>query len=50
MFVTVLNAQNKKTEWTTTVGTDLPKGRYKIVFRLQDLNVTDDIGVTVTVV
>ena len=47
-FVTVLDAQNEKTEWTTTVGTDLPKGRYKIVFRLQDLNVTDDIGVTVT--
>ncbi|MCK9320227.1 hypothetical protein, partial [Methanoculleus sp.] len=47
-FVTVLNAQNKKTEWTTTVGTDLPKGRYKIVFRLQDLNVADDISVTVT--
>ena len=47
-FVTVLDAQNEKTEWTTTVGTDLPKGRYKIVFRLQDLNVTDDIGVIVT--
>jgi hypothetical protein len=47
-FVTVLDAQNKKTEWTTTVGTDLPKGRYKIVFRLQDLNVADDISVTVT--
>ena len=28
--------------------TDLPKGRYKIVFRLQDLNVTDDISVIVT--
>ena len=47
-FVTVLDAQNEKTEWTTTVGTDLPKGRYKIVFRLQDLNVADDISVTVT--
>ena len=47
-FVTVLDAQNEKIEWTTTVGTDLPKGRYKIVFRLQDLNVTDDIGVIVT--
>lgn len=47
-FVTVLDAQNEKTEWTTIVGTDLPKGRYKIVFRLQDLNVTNDIGVTVT--
>ncbi|MDD4469331.1 MAG: hypothetical protein PHR29_05265, partial [Acholeplasmataceae bacterium] len=47
-YVTVLNAQDEKTEWTTTVGTDLPKGRYKVVFRLQDLNVTDDINVTVT--
>ncbi|MDD2260524.1 MAG: hypothetical protein PHO87_05970, partial [Acholeplasmataceae bacterium] len=47
-YVTVLEAQNEKTEWTTVVGTDLPKGRYKIVFRLQDLNVTDDIGVIVT--
>jgi len=47
-YVTVLNAQDEITKWTTVVGTDLPKGRYKVVFRLQDLNVTDDIGVTVT--
>ncbi|MDD4472237.1 MAG: hypothetical protein PHT97_13905 [Methanoculleus sp.] len=47
-YVTVLNTQDEKTEWTTVVGTDLPKGRYKVVFRLQDLDVTDDIIVTVT--
>ena len=46
-FITVLNAQNEKTEWTTTVGTDLPKGRYKVIFRLQDTNKTNDINVTV---
>lgn len=43
-----LDAQTETVQWTQIVGGEIPKSRYKLVVRLKDTNVTDDISITVS--
>jgi|GEM_PF-5680656 hypothetical protein len=43
-----LDAQGEYAQWTTVVGTDIPQGTYKVVIRVRDDNVADDIKITIS--
>ncbi|AGK61519.1 hypothetical protein Asulf_01541 [Archaeoglobus sulfaticallidus PM70-1] len=43
-----LDAQGEYAQWTVGIGSDIPKGTYKIVLRVRDDNVADDIKITVS--
>ena len=43
-----LDAEDENAVWSFDVGTDVPKGIYKIVVRIRDDNVTDDISLDIS--
>ena len=43
-----LDAQGEYAQWTVGIGTNIPKGTYKIALRVRDDNVANDIKVTVS--
>ena len=43
-----IDTQNEIVVWKTQIGVDLPKGVYKLVLRIRDDSVADDIGISIS--